>query len=309
MYDDDAITLVVPTYNRADALRANLGTMLQIADIAEVIVVDDGSVDDTLAACEQFADGRLRVISHPTNQGVASARNTGVAVAMGAWVLFGEDDCRFPIDYANVLRAEARRHTADLVGAPLLHKWSTDEDIDKVAAAAPRRERPSMEEVGVFPLQPIETPFIPARALVRATVFERVHFYEGFPVNGYREETDFFVQAVRAGFRCLFTPATYCYQFDVWSGGQHHSSTPHYEYWAMCNNWRFLRRHGAWLAEQGYIHGPVASQMRFVGSRLWTVTSGVVRARVRRATATLTASVARGQAHNFGRPSGPAGRG
>ncbi len=37
------------------------------------------------------------------------------------------------------------------------------------------------------------------RALVRREVFERVRFYDGFPVNGYREETDFFVQAARVG--------------------------------------------------------------------------------------------------------------
>lgn len=279
----DDITLVLPTYNRAEALRANLANMLQVGDVAEVIVVDDGSTDDTLAVCERLADERLRIISHPTNQGVASARNTGIAAARGAWVLFGEDDCRFPTDYASVLRAEATRNTADIVGAPLLHAWSTDEQIQQVAAAAPRRERPSMEDVDVFPLRPIETPFIPARALVRKTVFDQVSFYEGFPVNGYREETDFFVQAARAGFRCLFTPATFCYQLGTWSGGQHHSSTLRYEYWAMRNNWRFLRRHGAWMAEHGYIRGPVASQLRFVGSRLWIVARGTLGARIRRA--------------------------
>lgn len=288
----DDITLVLPTYNRAEALRANLGTMLQVDDVAEVIVVDDGSSDDTLAVCQEFTDRRLRIISHPSNQGVAGARNTGIAAAKGAWVLFGEDDCRFPADYAAVLRAEAHRHAADLVGAPLLHAPSSDQDIHRIAAAAPRRARPSMEEVGVFPLHPIETPFIPARALIRASVFERVHFYEGFPINGYREETDFFVQAARAGFRCLFTPATYCYQLNTWSGGQHHSSTARYEYWAMRNNWRFLRRHGTWLVEKNYIRGTLSSQVGFVGSRLWTVASGTTRTRARRVRAAFSSQTA-----------------
>ncbi len=289
----DDITLVLPTYNRAEALRANLANMLLLADVAEVVVVDDGSQDDTLAVCEQFADRRLHVISHHTNQGVAVARNTGIAAANGTWVLFGEDDCRFPADYASVLRAEAARHAADIVGAPLLHACSSDEDIHQVAAAAPRRERPSIEEVDIFPTRPIETPFIPARALVRKTVFDRVRFYEGFPVNGYREETDFFVQAARAGFRCLFTPATYCYQLGTWSGGQHHSSTLLYEYWAIRNNWRFLRRHGAWMAEHGYIRRPAASQLRFVGARLWTLAHGATSARLRQARSALAGNRAR----------------
>lgn len=273
------ITLVVPTYDRAQALRANLENMLKLEAIAAVVIVNDGSKDDTLSVCEQFADPRLQVISHPTNRGVATARNTGIEAARSEWILFGEDDCRFPADYAVVLLDEALRHDADLVGAPLLHKRSSDEDIQQVAASAPRAERPSMEDVGTFPIHTIETPFIPARALVRRSVFDRVRFYEGFPVNGYREETDFFVQAVRAGFRSIFTPSTFCYQVGTWSGGQHHSSSLRYEYWVLRNNWRFLKRHHRWLSEQGYLKGAIGSQASFALGRARQVAAGVVRAR------------------------------
>jgi glycosyltransferase involved in cell wall biosynthesis len=281
------ISLVVPTYNRATALRANLDSMLAMRDIAEIVIVDDGSTDDTLRACEEFQDERLRVISHPSNQGVASARNTGVEAAQGHWVLFGEDDCRFPTDYATVLRTEAGRHGADIVGAPLLHTDAEESQLPRVAANAPRQERPSMEDVEVFPREAIETPFLPARVLVRKAIFDRVSFYEGFPVNGYREETDFFVQAARAGFHCLFTPTTYCYQLQTWRGGQHHSSTLNYEYWTLRNNWRFLSRHGAWLADQGYISGSVRAQLRFALMRGRVVLVGASRARLRRVRAAL----------------------
>jgi glycosyltransferase involved in cell wall biosynthesis len=274
------ISLVLPTYNRAGALRANLGVMLALREVAEVIVVDDGSTDETLAVCERFAEDRLRVISHPENRGVAAARNTGIDAARGQWVLFGEDDCRFPADYALVLRREAERHGADIVGAPLLHLEGTDADAAALAARAPRRALgPSMDEANVFPHEATQTPFLPARVLVRRAVFDRVRFYDGFPVNGYREETDFFVQAARVGFRCLLTPATYCYQLDTWDGGQHHSSPLRYEYWALSNNWRFLRRHGAWLAAQGHIDGIASAQLRFAGRRALTVAAGMASAR------------------------------
>ena len=279
---ENGIALIVPTYERAAALRVNLGTMLQLSGISEVVIVNDGSKDDTLEVCRQFADPRLRVISHPTNLGVAAARNTGIDAARGEWIVFGEDDCRFPSDYASVLLQEARKHGADLVGAPVLHKRSRDEDIHQVARSAPRSERPSMEEVGTFPTHTVETPFIPAPALIRRSVFDRVRFYEGFPVNGYREETDLFVQAVRAGFRSILTPATFCYQVDTWSGGQHHSSSVRYEYWVLRNNWRFLRRHGRWLSEHGYIKGPIGSQLRFTLGRARIVATGVTRGRIAR---------------------------
>jgi glycosyltransferase involved in cell wall biosynthesis len=290
----ERISLVLPTYNRAGALRANLARSLAIEEVTEVVVVDDGSTDDTTDVCAGFLDDRLRVIHHPHNRGVAAARNTGIEAAGGEWVLFGEDDCRFPLDYAAVLRREGQHHGADIVSAPLVHLAGSDADAAAFAARAPRRaDPPRMDESGVFPARAVETPFLPARALVRREVFERVRFYDGFPVNGYREETDFFVQAARAGFRCLLTGETYCYQLETWDGGQHHSSPLRYELWALRNNWRFLRRHGAWLREQGYIAGPARAQLAFASRRVQTVASGVTRARIAR----VRSAAARRMAH------------
>jgi GT2 family glycosyltransferase len=282
--EHERISLVLPTYNRASALRMNLGVMLALRDIAQVIVIDDGSTDDTLDVCRAFEDRRLRVISHPENRGVAAARNTGIDAVQGGWVLFGEDDCRFPAEYAGALRREAERYRADIVGAPILHLDGTDADAAELAARAPRSAtKPAIDDSCLFPAQAIETPFLPARVLVRRAVFDRVRFYDGFPVNGYREETDFFVQAARAGFRCLLTPETYCYQLDTWDGGQHHASPLRYEYWALRNNWRFLRRHGSWLASEGHIGSASGAQLRFAGRRAVTTASGMTRARMKAA--------------------------
>jgi len=288
--DEPGITIVLPTYNRAEALRANLQSTLTLERVDEVLVINDGSVDDTIMVCESFDDERLRLINHPRNLGVAAARNTGIEHARGQWVLFSEDDCRFPIDYAAVLHAEAKRLDADIVGAPLLHVAGTEAETAAFLASAPRTERPSMDDTSVIPMHAVQTPFVPARALVRGAVFKRVRFYEGFQVNGYREETDFFVQAARAGFRCILTPATFCYQAGFWGGGQHHSATLRYEYWTARNNWLFLHRHGGWLASQGYIASAPRAQLRFMGDRARKLTMGVARARMSRTLTKLSAT-------------------
>lgn len=283
-----SITVVLPTYNRAYALRSNLHSLLALEDVQEIVVVNDGSTDETVAVCAEFADPRMKLVSYPENRGVAVARNRGVDAAGGGWILFGEDDCRFPPDYGVVLRAEAARHGADIVGAPLLHVAGTDEGSAAFAARAPRSSvPPTMDDNDVFPATPILTPFLPARALVRREVFEQVRFYEGFTSNGYREETDFFIQAARSGYVCLLTGETYCYQVDTWSGGQHHSSPLSYEYWTLRNNWRFLRRQGAWLKAEGYIASPYRAQLAFTIRRLRTVARGVSSTRLARARALL----------------------
>jgi GT2 family glycosyltransferase len=255
--------------------------MLALESVGEVIVVNDGSTDDTLAVCEAFEDERLQIISHRHNRGVAGARSTGVAAASGSWVLFGEDDCRFPANYATVLLADAKRHGADIVGAPLVYPPGKENDVAEYVAHLTRTsDTPSIEVTNVFPACTIETPFLPACALVRQTVFEHAQFYEGYPGNGYREETDFFVQAARCGFRCLLSAETYFYQLDSYSGGQHHSSPLRYEFWAFRNNWRFLRRHGSWLESEGHIDGLIRAQLRFAQYRAKMVGGGFLGARL-----------------------------
>ena len=86
------ITVVLCTYNRADrverAVRAILGQ--EAADL-ELVVVDDGSTDDTAAVLGSIDDERMRVIRRP-NGGLSAARNTGLAAARGDWVVFIDDD-------------------------------------------------------------------------------------------------------------------------------------------------------------------------------------------------------------------------
>jgi glycosyltransferase involved in cell wall biosynthesis len=283
-----SISVVLPTYNRAYALRSNLGSLLALEDVQEIVVVNDGSTDETDAVCAEVTDPRMKLVSYTPNRGVAAARNIGVDAASGAWILFGEDDCRFPTDYGTVLLAEAVRHGADIVGAPLLHVASTDDGSAAYAAQAPRSSiPPTMDDTDVFPAAPIRTPFLPARVLVRHKVFDKVRYYEGFTSNGYREETDFFIQAARSGFVCLLTGETYCYQVDTFDGGQHHSSPWSYEYWTLRNNWRFLRRHGAWLKQQGHIRGVYVAQLGFTVRRAVTVGRGASEARLARLRAKL----------------------
>ena len=58
----------------------------------EVIVVDEGSTDDTLAVLAALGDERVRVIHHDTPRGVATARNHGTGEAQGDWLAFVDDD-------------------------------------------------------------------------------------------------------------------------------------------------------------------------------------------------------------------------
>ncbi|MCW3046870.1 MAG: glycosyltransferase family protein [Solirubrobacterales bacterium] len=87
------VTVVIPTRNRAPLLCGALSSALVQEEVdVEVIVIDDGSTDDTQARLDRIGDPRLRRLRNPAPEGVARARNAGLALAAGEWVAFLDDD-------------------------------------------------------------------------------------------------------------------------------------------------------------------------------------------------------------------------
>jgi len=276
-----SISLVLPTHNRAEALRETFPSLLDVEEIREIIVVDDGSTDDTLAFLGRQTDSRIRVIRHSSRRGLPAARNTGIAAATSDWVLFGEDDCLLPRDYAVVLLGCAGDTGAQIVGAPWLH-CEPGRELEAYGEA----QRNTVASVGLdshpssMPEGPIATPFgLSALVLIRRDLSKEILYDEGYTRNAYREETDFIVSATRLGYTCVVTPETFSYQSKIWAGGVKTRRLA-YENATLRNNWRFLKKHGRWLSSNGYIKNPYLEQASFALRRFSLLMCGAVRARI-----------------------------
>lgn len=90
--DVNMVSVIIPSYNRAGSIRAAVESVLKqsYADL-ELIVVDDGSTDDTEAVLKGIDDDRLRYI-YQENAGACVARNTGIAAARGEYIAFHDSD-------------------------------------------------------------------------------------------------------------------------------------------------------------------------------------------------------------------------
>jgi glycosyltransferase involved in cell wall biosynthesis len=85
-------SVIITTYNRVDTLpRAVASVLSQDGVTMELIIVDDGSTDETASFLEKIHDPRIAVL-HRTNGGLSAARNTGLAQASGDWTTFLDDD-------------------------------------------------------------------------------------------------------------------------------------------------------------------------------------------------------------------------
>ncbi len=105
------VSVVLPTKDRAAVVAEAIRSVVdQTYPQWELIVVDDGSRDETPQVLEQLGeDSRIRVVTHETNRGVAAARNSGLAVATGEYVAYLDSDNTWEPDFLELMVRFVRR--------------------------------------------------------------------------------------------------------------------------------------------------------------------------------------------------------
>ncbi len=111
------VSIIVPVYNAEQYLRQCIESVLdQTLQDIELILVDDGTPDNSGVICDKYAecDNRVKVI-HKENAGMVAARNDGLRTAKGNWVLFADADDFFELTALNELYKRGEESNADIV--------------------------------------------------------------------------------------------------------------------------------------------------------------------------------------------------
>ena len=141
----DKVSIIVPVYNIENYIRVCVESILaQTYESFELILVDDGSKDNSGILCDEYAaiDSRVKVI-HKENGGVSSARNAGLRQAKGDWIMHVDGDDWIEPDMIESLIEAAKATEADLVfsdfikygpnaGNNQLPSWNSDK-IDSMS--------------------------------------------------------------------------------------------------------------------------------------------------------------------------------
>jgi glycosyltransferase involved in cell wall biosynthesis len=141
------ISIIVPAYNAAETIFSCISSVLRVPTTEiELIVVDDGSIDDTLSIIRQFeSDTRLKIVVQESNLGVSNARNIGILNASGKWITFLDSDDNLPeAAIFSMLQeiecADSETHLVvgsyikNLNGSPVISHHGIDRDITKNTA-------------------------------------------------------------------------------------------------------------------------------------------------------------------------------
>lgn len=121
-----AVSVIVPVYNTAKYLGQSVDSVLrQSFPDFELLLIDDGSTDESPAMCDAFArhDSRVRVV-HQSNRGLSGARNTGLDQARGDFVVFLDSDDWFGEETLASAVSAAELHRVDVVLWPYVREYA-----------------------------------------------------------------------------------------------------------------------------------------------------------------------------------------
>ena len=97
------ISIIIPTFNRPEQLKRNLQSIVQLdidRETFEVLVVDDGSIISNEPVIAEISSNINCIFIWQENRGPAAARNRGAKAAKGKYLVFLDDDCTLPPDWA-----------------------------------------------------------------------------------------------------------------------------------------------------------------------------------------------------------------
>jgi len=169
-----AVSVVIPAYNYAAYLGEAISSVLrQDYSNFEILVVDDGSTDDTAQVVSRFTDARVRYI-YQKNAGLSSARNTGIREARhGIIALLDADDMWLPTHLSSSISHFSRLGpTFAIIASPHRYVGASGRDIPgRANTIQPEREIPVADVV-------LKTRFMPSAVLVRREVFAECGYFD-----------------------------------------------------------------------------------------------------------------------------------
>ena len=142
------ISIIVPVYHVEKELKRCLDSLLrQSFSDYEIILINDGGNEVETAICEDYAaNNQCIVYRYQTNQGLSAARNTGLSIARGSWIMFVDSDDWVNEDFCLKAITAVRNHQAQMAIFDLVYTTgdSRDDSVHK-----------SILPEGVYPMETI----------------------------------------------------------------------------------------------------------------------------------------------------------
>lgn len=201
------VSIVLPAYNAESYILSCINSVSnQSFRDWELIVIDDGSSDNTLSLCNHFVkvDSRLKVISKQ-NTGVSDTRNIGIFESTGKYIMFlDSDDYWYDETFLERFVAVAEENSLDILRGEYKAVDIDGNDLFvKEIDASKRKCQNVILESAAFLDNILQREFFLPLCLIRREVIDDIRFN----INRvFLEDIEFFIQLLLKPLRCFYTP-------------------------------------------------------------------------------------------------------
>ena len=202
------VSVIVPVFNVENFIEKTLSSICnQTFSDLEIILIDDGSKDQSGEICDQYAkkDSRIRVI-HQENQGITKTRNTGIQLASGDYLCFVDSDDWISENFISVLVAASDRNKADIAftnhSIVNHNQCSYRDDYHQSIYAEPAEKNELLCQI-FFPA-------VHGKIYRRSSLMNReITFLVQKGYNGFAEDILFNFEALNGAEKLIFVPEEY----------------------------------------------------------------------------------------------------
>ncbi len=272
------ITIVIPTRNRAYTLKSVLESYYTQRFVDQIVIVDDCSDDETKSVVDAIAN-RYSIIEttymkNSERRGASFSRNAGVEKAKNAHILFGEDDAFLEGNYAEALLSRFEAGDVDIISGRLINLYpdeKPEDGINRFGHGDSKKHNPFnflrfAHVPDAYFEEEVQIPLTHALILTTKDLLKKFPFDPFYSQgNGFREESDFQMNAYVNGKVIVTTNATHCMHLhpeNVGQGGQRSSPLKRLWYSYYYTNY-FLKKYYAALKRRGSVQYPRQMAMFF----------------------------------------------
>lgn len=140
--DDELISVIIPVYNAEKYIRKCIESVLnQTYRNLEIILIDDGSTDNSYSVCQEYNNNSSVKIIHKENEGVSKARNYGIDISNGKYLIFIDADDYISCDMIEKLYKNIKENNADISMCNIIRINEKGQYIDKFNKNIDKKEK------------------------------------------------------------------------------------------------------------------------------------------------------------------------
>lgn len=261
------ITVIIPTYNRANLLKKTIPTYYQ-KYVKKIIIIDDASKDNTKEVIHELMQSYpIEYYKLEKNSKQTFAKNLGIEKAETEYIYFGDDDSFLEENTIPNLLNELKNNNLDLIGGKALYMDKEYKELNVFFKKYNKVAKSELEVVDFdkmhfnFTLDTrkvIITPVTHANFLVKSSIMKKIKFSTKYIENCYREETDCILRIFEKGYKIGYSSLGVQINLPriLAVGGAHKRGIKgklRWFYYAILNNNLFLNEHYVFLKKEGYV--------------------------------------------------------